>query len=138
MMSTSSFVSTCPAPMSLLGLCLRPKRGRWKPLCDSVALMSASCLCVACNRHYCASSAESPTGLPCRGRGQSRVTVSSGVERLGGLLGVTRSRAREQQLALGVVAAELGGALELLARLVQPAQTLQDIAAHARQQVVVA
>ena len=48
----------------------------------------------------------------------------------------TRGRPPEQQLALALVVAQIGGALELLARLGQPPQAHKDVATHAGQQVV--
>src|SRR5688572_9687638 len=45
-------------------------------------------------------------------------------------------RALEQQRSLRLVAGQLGRAPELLARLVEPAQLLEQVAAHGREQVV--
>jgi hypothetical protein len=50
----------------------------------------------------------------------------------------TSDRARKQQLALAVVVAQVGCASELLARLYQPPQADEQVAAHAGQQVVAA
>ena len=45
----------------------------------------------------------------------------------------TSDRAREQQLALTLVVAQVGCALELLACLRQPPEAHEDVAAHAGQ-----
>jgi hypothetical protein len=47
-------------------------------------------------------------------------------------------RARQQQLALGAVLAQVRRAHELGARLVSPAEADEQVAAHARQQVIAA
>jgi hypothetical protein len=51
--------------------------------------------------------------------------------------GATCGRPGEQQITLPGIAGQAGGALQLLARLVEPAEPGEQIAAHAGQQVVV-
>src|SRR5262245_26215651 len=66
---------------------------------------------------------------PERARGSRRLRGEGRVARLFGGAG-------EEEAALAVVAREGGGALELAARLVATAEPREEIAAHARQEVV--
>ncbi len=78
-----------------------------------------------------------PPRRPLKGRQRERGPTEQRLVGHGGLC-ATGDRARQQQLALGVVVAQVGRARELLARLGQPPQADEEVAAHAGQQVVAA